>query len=785
MARQPISWSLHLAVRSLMRARGTALIAMLTLGIGLAASVALLGVIDSGARSLPVPDGADIIELEVRNARAERITPPAPIADWTRGDGIEAAGAVQSYAATLTHERALAQRRYGAAMHTPVLRLLRVQPAAGRIPGDDPADESAIVLGWDVWQQMGGDRALLGTRIDVDGRPHTIVGVMPDGFGFPENHSFWTVLPAHESGEVVARIAHDATIGVATAAVQTRAAAFMQQDGQSDGPPRVTAQRWTRSRDNGGEEVALAALGTLVLLLLLVCCANVATLLLVRGSERAGVLAVHAALGATRVQVTAQLLLESLLVAIGGGLVGLAGGFALLRWMQLNLSQHWGYYWMTMEVRTPVLLATFALVLLCAVLAGTVPSLRAGRVDLAAIMVGSGRGRTARTRSIGRWFVGAQVMLSTLGLVAAAALAWQFDRIANIAERLPVDDVSIGSVVLPADAYVDPAARAQLVTALRTELVRIPGVTNVSMTSAVPGGGSGASQLRVADMAADTPFAVTWVAADEHMIDVYRMRVVAGRAFDERDMRAASAVVLVTSGFAREQLGGNALGRSVRIVGVHGDEQWAEIIGVVDDWFPERAAARSHRVFVPLAHATDGAIHFSLATNNSPAAVLGDVRAAVARVDRRLPVDQLETLAARMAYFSRMYRVIAGFGMLGGLGSAIVAGIGLYGVMSFQVRARRRELGIRMAVGAARSTIMLGIVRDSLVRVAPGLVCGAALALAAVPLLRAAGPATAAPPLVLITAVVAVALLGIGVIAAAEPALRASRTDPQDVLRSE
>src|SRR5688572_25409406 len=276
MMRQPLSWSLHLAVRSLTRARATALIAMLTLGIGLAAAVALLGVIDSGARSLPVPDGERVVELELRNARAERITPPAPVADWVRGDGIADAGAVQSYAATLTHERALAQRCYGAAMHASVLRLLRVQPALGRIPTDDAADESAIVIGWDVWQQMAGDRALLGTRMDVDGRPHTIAGVMPDGFGFPENHSFWTVLPAHESGEVVARIADGTDVSAAAAAVQMRAAAFLRQTGPTDGPPRVTAQRWTRSRDNGGEELALAALGTLVLLLLLVCCANVA-----------------------------------------------------------------------------------------------------------------------------------------------------------------------------------------------------------------------------------------------------------------------------------------------------------------------------------------------------------------------------------------------------------------------------------------------------------------------------------------------------------------------------
>jgi putative ABC transport system permease protein len=265
-------------------------------------------------------------------------------------------------------------------MHPSVLRLLRVQPAIGRLPTADAADEDAVVLGWDVWQSLGADNSLIGARVDVDGRAHTIAGVMPDGFGFPERQSFWTVLPAHESGEeVVARVAAGTSPDEVAAAAAARSSALATAQGRSDGPYSIVPERWTTSRDGGGEVVALAALGGLVFLLLLVCCANVATLLLVRGNERATQLAVHAALGATRGRVTLQLFLESVIIAVGGGAIGLAGGFTMLRWMQLNLAQHWGYYWMVMEVRTPVLIGTIVMVSVAALLAGTAPSLRATR----------------------------------------------------------------------------------------------------------------------------------------------------------------------------------------------------------------------------------------------------------------------------------------------------------------------------------------------------------------------------------------------------------------------
>ncbi|HSL72084.1 MAG TPA: hypothetical protein VK864_17685, partial [Longimicrobiales bacterium] len=150
--------ALRLAARGLGRSPGIVITAALTLGVGLSAAVMLLGVIDSGARSLPVPQGQNIVQVRVHDAQARRIAAPAPIASWAVGAGIDAAGALEQTERTFSHPALPALRAPGAAMHTSVLRLLQVLPAFGRLPTDDPADASAVVLSWKLWQDLGADR---------------------------------------------------------------------------------------------------------------------------------------------------------------------------------------------------------------------------------------------------------------------------------------------------------------------------------------------------------------------------------------------------------------------------------------------------------------------------------------------------------------------------------------------------------------------------------------------------------------------------------------------------
>ena len=779
--------AIRLALRGLARARGMTAIAIATLAIGLGSAVALMGMIDAGVRPLPVPAGDRVVELEVRNAQAERVDAPAPLIEWAIGTGVQDAGMLQQHQATLVHPDAGAFRLTGAAMAPSVLRLLRVPPALGRLPSDAPDDAAALVVAWSVWQELGADEALLGATVRVDGAPHTLVGVMPEGFGFPERQSFWTVLEPGASGEVVARLAEGVDAGVVVEAVQARVNALGAARGAQHLPYAVELEPWTMSRDNGGEGPVFVGLALLVALLLVVCSANVSTLLLVRGEERASLLAVHAALGATRLRIGAQLFTEALLVALGGGLLGLAAGYALLHWMQAALSQHWGYYWMTMEVRPRVVAGTFIVVLATALLAGTAPALHAMRVNVARLLVSPGRGgQDPRRRRLGRWFVGAQVALSTIALVVAAYLAWGLGQLDRVTERLPMDRVAVATIALPADRFGSTMERAELVERLRGELRRIHGVSAVALGTALPGGFGGSAQL---ELPGDVPGAAidrrtVWDAQDEGLAETYGMRLVAGRMLSADDDASRAPVVLVTSTTARRHFDGNAVGERLRLGGVHGDNAWAEIVGVIEDWIPERDGARSDRVILPLAQVTPTHLAISVRAQD-PAAVLADMRAAVARVDRDLPLDELQSLQSRMDWFLRMSRVIAAFGMFGGLASALVAAVGLYGVISFQVRSRTREIGVRMAVGAGATRIVALFVAESVRRVLPGLAIGFVAALFAAPLVARVATGGGAPPDALLFALVAGGMLAIGVVAAIEPATRATRVEPQIVLRGD
>jgi putative ABC transport system permease protein len=390
-----------------------------------------------------------------------------------------------------------------------------------------------------------------------------------------------------------------------------------------------------------------------------------------------------------------------------------------------------------------------------------------------------------KQRRLGRWFVGAQVALSTIGLVAAAFMAWGATQLGTITALLPMESVAVGQITLPPNRFSDDAMRAQLVAQLQTATRALPHVRSVSVSSALPGGGGASAALVVNGATSDAAVHDGRMAADEGLFRTYGMKVLAGRGFNASDVASSRRVAVVTPTFVRRHLEGSPLGQRIRLDGVHGADEWAEIVGIANDWFREGPGTNTDRVFLPITQAFPGSLYVSIASDSDPRAIVGSIRPAITSVDRDLPVSDLQTLRARMNWYLRMSRVIAGFCVLGGVGSAIVAAIGLYGVMSFQVRSRIREIGVRMAIGAGSNRIMAEIVRESVARVAPGLLVGMAVAVTAVPALSRFMQGGTKPPAMMLLAVVCVSMVAVGIAAALEPALRASRTSPQVVLRQD
>ncbi len=783
--------ALRMAARGLARTPGTAATAAPTLGVGLTATVALLGTFLGSFRPLPVPDGEDIVQIRVLDARAEAVPVGAELLErWRSAAGpILGIGATRSASVTVVREGLSARRAYAAAVTPGALDLLRVPPVSGRLPDAERGDRDAALVREDLWRELAPDGAdPLGATLRIDGRLVTVVGLMPASFGFPEAQNLWTVLPEDEiasADQVVARlrpgVGHDA-------AAQALAGALGPElvGAGAPAPQRVRVLDYVDERGEGGETVAFAALGVLVGLLLVICTANASTLLLIRAAERVRTLAVHSALGASRFQVVLQLFLESALVAGFGGVIGLLGGSLVLAWSQSTLAPHWGYYWMRMELRPAVIVGTAIVVVACTLVAGTVPAIRAIQTDLREVLVGgSRRSGSAGRRRTGGWFVGLQVTLSTAGLVVALILMNGFARADDLLGVLPVERIAVASLTLdPADSV----ANRLLLASLREEVAAIPGARSASLSAGVPGFGGSISSLELAgrplDGEARAPRA-WWLAADPAMLETWGIALLAGRGIEEHDATDSDPVALVTRSFAsRWWEGTDPLGQHLRLDAVHEQGEWVRVVGVVEDWHPEGETNPGGRIILPLTQVVPGSIFMSARTDGDPGTLVPGLREALRRVDSDLAPDRVETMEGLVAWLIRMPRTMGAFGAAGGLAGVVVASIGLFGILSFRVRTRLPAVGIRMALGARRDRILGEVLAEAARSVVPWIAAGLALGLLLAPatVIFSFGAPFRAPT----TYLAAGALMLLVVLAASLlPAIRAARLDPLTVLRGE
>ena len=314
--------ALRMAARALLRAPRMTLLASVVLSLGLAAPTTFFSVLTGAVRPLPGPEGDRIVRAEVIQPALGGRRLPVDLEDLRGlqgGRSLEGLGGYRTFEGILIDPGTTAVRLYGATLTPEVLPLLRVRPALGRVPGlEEPED--GLLLGHEVWvESYGSDPGVLGSRVTLDGEGRTIVGVMPEGFGFPLNHNAWTVLAGglldREPLELVGRLADDASlerVAVELSGIWSRSESRRTPD-LAGGVVRVHG--FTRGRGERGEGIAFLGLVSVGVALLLIACSNVANLLLVRATERVKILAVQSAVGASRIQISLQLLLE----ALGGG----------------------------------------------------------------------------------------------------------------------------------------------------------------------------------------------------------------------------------------------------------------------------------------------------------------------------------------------------------------------------------------------------------------------------------------------------------------------------------
>ena len=782
-----------MARRGLLRAPGTSALAVIILALGLAAPVTFFSILVGAIRPLPVPGGERIVRVDVLQPARGGRSQPIRLADLDlleAGAGMEGLGAFRTFGGTLVDPGRPAVRVSGAALTPRVLPLLQVEPVLGRVPDVDEA-ATTLLLGHDVWEEAyGADPGALGRTVELGGAFRTVVGVLPDGFGFPFRQNAWVILPRSSGDtlavELVGRLAEGADASGAEVELAGRWARgdVDRADGEVGGVLEV--KPYTGSRGESGEAVAFLGLVLVALALLLIACSNVANLLLARATERVRTLAVQSALGAGRGQIAAQLLLESLLLSAAGGVAGVYLANLAVGAVERGLAaEHFGYFWMRMAVDGRVLGFAGVLVLGSALVAGTLPVLRVWKVEVHRVLKEEG---AASGMGGGGWWsralVTAQLALSCAALVAAGLSARSLDLSGRIGGDLATDGILVATLDL-ASVADDPA---RVLERLDERIAAIPGVVTEAFGLGAPAYGEPYARYELEGIAQERPEdrdGVLYNAVTPPYFEMMGVGLLAGRALASSDAEDAEPVAVVSESFVRRHQGTAALlGRRIRVV--EGDASpWHTIVGVVED-LDVGGGARTprERVYFPLAQTPSRSVLLMASTVGDGAVLATPVREAVAAVDPHIAFWQVRTLAGAHAYMIRVPRAMGAMALGGGAAGLLVAAVGLYGLVAFRVRRRRRDLGVQLALGADGRRLALHTFGFALGQVVPALLVGLTLAWLAAPALGVF--LMGIDPRGMDTYVaVAASFVLVGLLAAAPPALRASRIDPAQALRGE
>jgi len=799
--------------RFLIRRPGFALVAILTLALGIGANSAIFSAVYGILlRPLPYGDADRIVQVwattrnELRDSHS-----PADFLDYQRGArSLEALAGARGAAYALTEGTDHPVWLGGAEVTVNFFDVLGVEAAEGRVFSartDRPEGERLAVVSQEAWQRIfGGNRAVVGRRVRLNGEAYTLLGVMPTGVSWPGRTDIWALSPKvvptpplavegdllAERGvryfQALGRLRSDVTLPQAEAELRT-IADRLAKDFPGDNAGRGV--RVTRLRDGivGDVRPMLWLLLATVSFVLLIACANIASLLLARATERQREVAVRAALGASRGRLVRQLLLESLVLGILGGIAGLgvaAGAVTLLsRVIPASVPRV-----AEIHLDIPVVLWTLGVAVLTGLAFGVLPALSGSRVDLASeLKSGGGRAATAgRTRLRAALVVG-EIAVTFVLLVAAGLLATSFARLQRVDHGFRTERVTRVQLPIPQERYPGTTQQATLYGRLLEGLVARPGIESAAVVFPTPleaGNASGTFNIegRPPASGADRPFA-TVSAVSPDFFRTLGIPLRRGRTFTAQDTENAPQVALVNETLARRYwTDRDPIGARVRF-GDEADEKWITVVGIVGDTRNQGFGAPVPNIlYLPYGQFSLPFMTLLARGAADPAAVATMLRAEMAAIDPLVPVPDPTTLDREFAdsVSEPRFRTILVLGFA--LVAALLAAVGVYGLVSYTVAQRTREVGIRVALGASGRQVMGPLVRHGLELAGLGLAIGVAGALLASRALSAfLFSVGATDPLTF--AGVGALLLAIAMAATWIPARRALRVDPMHVLRTE
>jgi predicted permease len=795
------------ALRVLAHARGFVAVSLLTLALGVGANTAIFSVVRGVLlRALPYTEPERLVAIESVIGGSATAASPPDFLDW-RAQSKSFSGLSAYFLSTtaLTGGRE-AERLNQARVSANFFDVIGVRPEGGRgfRPGEDDASAPRVVILSDgLWRRrFGGDESLIGHTILLDDFPTTVIGIAPPELRMPAGVDVWMttrfdardIAPSSRGArwiQVVARLAPGVTLAGARSEMNTIAARLAQLDPRHD--VGVTSRLTPLQEDIvGSVRTPLLILLGSVGFVMLIACVNIASLSLGRTSARETELAVRAALGAGRGRIARQILTESIVLALGGGTAGLTlavigtRGLVALAPGELPLLH---------AVRLDGVVFAFALGLtvLSGLLFGVVPAIQGSRHSTSDRLRSGSRGASSglaggRLRSA---LVIAEVALAISLLAGAGLLVRSFMNLTTVDPGFRASGGTTFTISLSPVRYPDRRAQEQFATTLLSRLEQVPGVSSAGIAFGLPLTGSGfgltfAITGHPKPNANDEPRAQVRVATPGYF-RAMGIPLLRGRGFTAQDRNGAPMALLISQEAARRYWPNeDPIGQTLE-TGWHQDGRafGGTIVGVVGDVRQFSLAARpSAHIYAALAQWPLDEMSVVMRSTTTPAATLGAARDVVRSLDPQLPVYEarpLEDIVRESIAERRFYALLlATFAAL----ALVLAAVGIYGVIAYAVQQRRRELGIRIALGASREKVIGMVIRQALTLTLIGVAAGLMTAVALMRVLQGQlFSVTTTDPLTFV--MVAMILVGVALLACLVPARRALAVDPASAMRAE
>ena len=802
--------SLRYAIRSLLKAPGFSAIAVTTIALGIAANTAIFSVVNGVLlRPLPFRDEARVVRVSTATKNeAESNHSAGDFLDLQRNNRtLEALAGFREDVVALAAKPGNPELIQGAWVTSEFFDVLGAPPFLGRAftRGQSGAGgEKLIVLSHAAWQQLyGDDAAVVGRRLRVSGEAYTVAAVMRPGFAWPQGAKFWLLSPLAvppapidvkdpltnrdvQYFQAIGRLKSGVTLADAQQDLKALGTTIQEQHAGTSGGREVRASP-IREQLVGGVRDALLVIQGAVGLVLLIACANVSSLLIARATGRRRELAIRAALGARRGHLVRQLLTESLVLGLAGGVLGLLASSWLVGLLVKVLPRGLPR---SEDIRldATVMAVTVIGSIGASLLFGILPALQAARTRAAHVIKDAGERGSTRARGRAALVV-AEIALTLVLLVGAGLLVTSFVRLQRVDPGFKADHATLAHLMVPQSRYPKGADQTRLYSRLLEGLSQRPQLQAVGIGFPAPFHASNASasfflEGRASNTKADRPFAHLGTVSGGYFAAM-GIPLLAGRTFTERDTEHAPPVAVVSASLARQYWPGESpIGKRLRFE-EKPDEPWFTIVGLVDNvrqlGLKEQAPAL---LFLPYAQFALPFTSVVVRSSLPQADVVALLKSQVAAVDPDLPIGDVSSLQAEVEQnvdepkFRAM--VMGTFAVL----ALMLAAVGVFGLISYTVAQRTREIGIRMALGAAPRQVLIPVIREGLILALAGVAVGLAGAFVASRALTAfLFGVGAADPLTFTG--VALLMLAVATAASYIPSRRALKVDPMIALRAE